>query len=237
MGALGARTGDAGVGYPRDVRQSSGIERNCPGYRQISAGSGRIGPRQRATQLLDADQAKRREQGVTLSVSQRFTDDELQVFLRGCTTGTEYWQPHPDYADVLVSNLGGVQRDGVPLKRWPSGKGGYPAVMVRGRRRLVHHLVLETFISHRPPGLETCHWDGRASNACLMNIRWDTHLMNMADRRRHVAERRALAYQQRGPTVLQQLIAKYRTGPMLTDKPKRWREIRKLLQLELESVP
>jgi hypothetical protein len=176
------------------------------------------------------------EQGVKMSVSKRFTDDQLQVFLRGCTTGEEYWEAHPDYPELLVSNLGHVQRGGKPVKPRPSGKGRYPAIQVRGRRRLVHHLVLETFISHRPDGMETCHWDGHNTNAQLMNLRWDTHLANMADHRRHAAERRALARRERPPTVLEQLIAKHRDGPMLTAKPKRWQEIRKLLQLELEPV-
>jgi hypothetical protein len=171
-----------------------------------------------------------------MSVSERFTDAELAVFLHGCRTLTEYWEEHPDYPEVSVSNLGGVRRDGEVLKPWPSGKGKYPAVMVRGHRRLVHHMVLEVFISHRPAGMETCHWDGRPCNACLMNLRWDTHLANMADRRRHTAERRALANRLRPPTVIEQFRAKHRVGPKLTAKPPRWQEIRRLLQLELESV-
>jgi hypothetical protein len=142
-----------------------------------------------------------------MSISRRFSDAELAVFLRGCRTSTEYWETHPDYPELTVSNLGGVRRDGKPLKPWPSGKGGYPAVMVRGRRRLVHHLVLEVYISHRPHGLETCHWDGKPWNVRLMNVRWDTHAANCEDRKRHSRERRQRALLEPQTTKLARLIA------------------------------
>lgn len=50
---------------------------------------------------------------------------------------------------------------------------------------LVHHLVLTAFVGPRPPGSEACHADGDASNNALTNLRWDTHLANEADKRRH----------------------------------------------------
>lgn len=53
------------------------------------------------------------------------------------------------------------------------------------RTRLVHHLVLEAFIGPRPRGTEGCHWDGDASNNRASNLRWDTHIANEHDKRRH----------------------------------------------------
>jgi hypothetical protein len=131
-------------------------------------------------------------------ISSRFTDDELAVFLHGCRTDTEYWQAHPDYPGMTVSNLGHVQHNGCLLSPYPSGK-GYPTVTVKSRHRRVHQLVLETFIGPRPPGLECCHWDGVKINNRLMNLRWDTHAANAADSRRlrHEATLRAWDLRQR----------------------------------------
>ena len=53
------------------------------------------------------------------------------------------------------------------------------------RTRLVHHLVLEAFVSPRPDGLEACHGDGDARNNAVSNLRWGTHKSNEADKLRH----------------------------------------------------
>lgn len=164
-----------------------------------------------------------------MSLSKRFTDPELAIFLRGCRTGEEHWVDHPDYPGLTVSNLGGVRRDGKLLKGHQNSK-GYRFIMVQGKRRPVHQLVLETFIGPRPTGLQTCHWNGKPHDNVLMNLRWDTHLANMADRKRHAAERRALALANRRPTTLERLRAKRVDGI----RPKRWAEIHRLLQQELE---
>ncbi len=51
--------------------------------------------------------------------------------------------------------------------------------------RLVHQLVLETFVGPCPPGCESCHNDGNPSNNYLTNLRWDTRSENIKDRFRH----------------------------------------------------
>lgn len=51
--------------------------------------------------------------------------------------------------------------------------------------QLVHHLVLTAFVGPRPPGLVGCHWDGNNQHNHLSNLRWDTHLANSDDQRRH----------------------------------------------------
>jgi len=45
----------------------------------------------------------------------------------------------------------------------------------------VHRLVLETFIGPCPLGYEACHNDGSRTDNRVENLRWDTHLANMAE--------------------------------------------------------
>lgn len=49
----------------------------------------------------------------------------------------------------------------------------------------VHRLVLETFVSARPVGMEACHNDGNPLNNSVTNLRWDTHKANLKDRDKH----------------------------------------------------
>lgn len=79
----------------------------------------------------------------------------------------------------------------------------YPRLMVsliNGRRKrggreefpTVHRVVLEAFVGPRPDGMEACHNNGDACDNRLSNLRWDTKINNAADKRRHIAERRAI---------------------------------------------
>lgn len=49
----------------------------------------------------------------------------------------------------------------------------------------VHTLVLSTFISIKPEGMECCHNDGNPLNNDISNLRWDTRSNNQLDRRLH----------------------------------------------------
>lgn len=53
------------------------------------------------------------------------------------------------------------------------------------REDRVHRLVLETFVGPCPEGMEGCHYDGDPTNNRLDNLRWDTHVANIADCIRH----------------------------------------------------
>lgn len=53
---------------------------------------------------------------------------------------------------------------------------------------LVHRLILKTFISDCPKGMQGCHNDGNPSNNFIENLRWDTCKRNMADKRQHKTE-------------------------------------------------
>ena len=96
----------------------------------------------------------------------------------------------------LVSNLGRVMSHhnyGAVAERLLSlqldKKTGYVHVnLYRGgklSRRTVHRLVLESFVSLCPIGMEGCHDDGDRMNNALSNLRWDTKLNNHADKIRH----------------------------------------------------
>jgi hypothetical protein len=76
------------------------------------------------------------------------------------------------------------------VRRLRSGATGYATVVVGGRSRYVHRLVLETFVGPCPEGMEACHYDGDRSNNALSNLRWDTRAANAADRIRHGTTRR-----------------------------------------------
>lgn len=52
----------------------------------------------------------------------------------------------------------------------------------KARCLYVHSLVLEAFVSPRPPGLETLHADDDRANPCLGNLSWGTRKENMATR-------------------------------------------------------
>lgn len=52
-------------------------------------------------------------------------------------------------------------------------------------QKLVHRLVLETFVGPCPDGMECCHEDGNRSNNKLTNLRWDTKSANTKDAVRH----------------------------------------------------
>lgn len=64
--------------------------------------------------------------------------------------------------------------------------GGYiQAILYRDLTRsakLVHRLVLETFVGPCPDGMECCHADGDVTNNSLDNLRWDTHQANIDER-------------------------------------------------------
>lgn len=49
----------------------------------------------------------------------------------------------------------------------------------------VHTLILLAFVGPRPDGHEACHGNGEPSDNRPENLRWDTHLANNNDRKKH----------------------------------------------------
>jgi hypothetical protein len=104
----------------------------------------------------------------------------------------EEWRRIPEFSRYEISNLGRVKshaRGGSPRimksQRLNSrGDIGYRLIGLQGddgkhHKKLVHRLVLETFIGPCPNGMECCHGDDDASNNVLSNLSWGTHKANM----------------------------------------------------------
>ena len=67
--------------------------------------------------------------------------------------------------------------------------GGYLKVtlVVGGKTKSInsHILVAEAFLGKRPEGMVVCHCNGVPKDNRVENLRWDTHLENNLDRKRH----------------------------------------------------
>ena len=95
-----------------------------------------------------------------------------------------------------VSNLGNVRsmpRKGVGknhlCKSAHTGQGGYGRMVLikDGKRhyKMVHAMVLESFLCLRPVGALARHLDGDRTNNSLTNLAWGTAKENQADRKVH----------------------------------------------------
>jgi hypothetical protein len=77
------------------------------------------------------------------------------------------------------------------LKPAKNGAGYFHLILMKDDKhftRTVHRLILETFISPRPKGMECCHNNGMPADNRLENLRWDTPKNNQADRKIHGTE-------------------------------------------------
>lgn len=114
----------------------------------------------------------------------------------------EEWRPVPGYeGSYEVSSLGRVRsiprvltmrngqtrtHPGRLLKPRPAGRERmHLQVVVGGRPRYVHRLVLLAFHGPAPAGMQGCHNDGNSKNNRLDNLRWDTGSNNRYDSVRH----------------------------------------------------
>lgn len=121
----------------------------------------------------------------------------------------EEWRAVIDFPAYEISNTGKIRQRGIsftrPNPKNPSKnqtvklktkelsgtikrfKGRTVCILVSLRKdgktfhRRIHNLILTTFISQCPEGMEGCHNDGDPLNNKLSNLRWDTHKNNMAD--------------------------------------------------------
>lgn len=105
------------------------------------------------------------------------------------------WKPIPGSEWYEVSRDGQVRswvkpgryktRREVPLVlKQTRRKDGYLAVGVP-YKRLVHHLVAETFLGNKPPGTEIMHLDGDKSNNTVSNLAYGTPKENNSHKRIH----------------------------------------------------
>lgn len=112
----------------------------------------------------------------------------------------EHWKQIRDYEFYEVSNLGRVRswhpggtkkgRLHTPkLKTLGINKYGYLRVNLYRNQKLVnlciHTIVLETFVSPRPKGLEASHINGNSKDNRVFNLKWESHLINNRRRKEH----------------------------------------------------
>lgn len=110
----------------------------------------------------------------------------------------EQWKPIKGFEDLYeISTLGSVRQIADRNGTYPGrvlatrrNRAGYARVQLCQSplppvEKLVHVLVLETFVDPKPEGCEACHEDGNPENSSLSNLRWDTPKNNAKDRDRH----------------------------------------------------
>ena len=98
-----------------------------------------------------------------------------------------------DYPGYAVSEHGRVVsfRRGRFRELKPTLKSnGYHQLMLcsdggRVKAKLLHHVVLETFVSKKPDGMETRHLNGIKTDNRIDNLKWGTPMENKEDRVRH----------------------------------------------------
>lgn len=110
----------------------------------------------------------------------------------------ENWKPIPGLEGRYeVSDQGRVRsyvslgcrpgrRDAAVLLKPSTSSNGYLVVSLgRGRRRYVHHLVLEAFVGPRPDGMHACHANDDGLDARLDNLSYQTPRSNAYQRTLH----------------------------------------------------
>lgn len=88
----------------------------------------------------------------------------------------------------VVAGKGGKRKTGGFLKPNPTGEYLYVSLFISGmggKHRPIHQLVLEAFVGPCPPGMQSCHNNGKSQDNRLTNLRWDTPVNNQQDRRKH----------------------------------------------------
>ena len=108
-------------------------------------------------------------------------------------------RPIPGFSDYSITDDGRIwsvprkTRAGNRLKgKWLKprvGSNGYVYVDLTDAgqvtRKLIHRLVLETFVGPCPEGMEACHGNGVRDDNRLDNLRWDTRSNNHLDAVHH----------------------------------------------------
>ena len=100
----------------------------------------------------------------------------------------------PDYAMTQDGRVWSKPRrksskNGKWLKPYICKQGGYSSVTLQkdGKEvcRLIHRLILETYVGPCPDGMECRHLDGNPANNTLSNLKWGTRSENQQDAVRH----------------------------------------------------
>lgn len=97
----------------------------------------------------------------------RYTDAEQPI-------NGEIWKKHPIH-DILVSDLGRVQRPSKRILRGCINKGGYRHVSIAKHHYSVHRLVCETFLENPENKPTVDHINRDKNDNRLCNLRWATY--------------------------------------------------------------
>lgn len=107
------------------------------------------------------------------------------------------WKTVPDWPEYQCSIHGNVRRvkrafgaRQFKILKCNAGSHDYPMASFSrpGQKKadkLVHRLIIETFVGPIPEGKDVCHYDGDRQNPVLSNLRIDTRKNNCADTIRH----------------------------------------------------
>lgn len=120
-------------------------------------------------------------------------DKLMQAHAEGLIQPGDFWFGLPRFPRYLIGSHGEViSLVASPKKLKPIRLGNYIGFQLtdntgRIRKAYLHRLVAEAVHGPCPDGLECCHNDGRKENNDCLNLRWDTHESNEADRIAHGA--------------------------------------------------
>jgi hypothetical protein len=99
----------------------------------------------------------------------------------------EIWKPVLGYEGFYeVSDQGRIRNNkGYILKYRYKTPMRYRCVVLRQKQRSISSLVLEAFVSPRPPKMVVRHINGNAQDDRLCNLTWGTQSDNILDKIRH----------------------------------------------------
>lgn len=115
-------------------------------------------------------------QGVFRDLASVGTEEQYKYKPNRVAATPEQWKALGD--GYFVSSYGRVRGPRKILKPMMTTQ-GYPAVNIKGKRKLIHRLVAEAFISN-PDNLPIVnHIDGNRHNAVATNLEWVTQRENV----------------------------------------------------------
>lgn len=102
----------------------------------------------------------------------------------------ERWKPVAGHPEYLVSTEGRVHsfrqdKSRGRLLNPATNADGYPVVVLAGKTRYVHDLVMTAFVGPKPAGLQVRHLHGLKGGNALWNLSFGTQSQNMRDAVRH----------------------------------------------------
>lgn len=117
---------------------------------------------------------------------------------RNARIENETWMPVKGFDNYEISSEGRIRAIKSTNKKWEDGriltpqphKDGYLCIYLFAnnvkKRKMIHKLVAETFISPKPSSKhQVRHWDGNSHNNRANNILWGTARDNIQDKIRH----------------------------------------------------